>query len=782
MKLVKYSFAFILFWATLSSNAQTKMELEETYKDANSYFYFEDYEEALSLFLQVYRQQPDNANLNYKIGFCYLNIPGSKDKSIQYLKKATQNITKNYKEESILETKAPVDAIFYLGNAYFINNQIDNALTQYKKFTELTAGKSQWNIEYLNHQINTAKNSTILQRNPVNFLQVNLGENINDRFSNFNAVLSGDGKTIAFTTKRRFYQAVFISNLTSNGDWSAPKNITLDLQVDGNCSTLSLSYDGTELYLFKDDNHDGNIYVSRLKNGKWAPMIKLNKNINSESYETHACVSSDGKYLYFTSNRKGGYGDLDIYVSERISIDDWGVPKNLGSNINTKLNENTPFLSNDGTMLYFSSEGHNNVGGYDIFISQVNSKEEWTTPINLGYPINSTDDNLFYFPIGNGSQGLISLFDSDGFGEQDICQLELFIPKFMKNIVSSTSFAERTTDNNYKRIVVDTINSSGVALIDINYSDIPLEIDPKKRYKLFFEGRSFDIKEKPQFAEKTLAKAEQIKKIDLPISFVNQQNIDDSLKNEPIQERINLLKQFSDTNVNKVSIANIPDTQKSNYLKSIQSKTSFDYNKLSEILLMLSPSGSQPLLTRVLKKEWIFEEMGLNEKIIEFTQAFQSIEEKDAILISFAVLSDKIGIQSNATSKRSKNISNRNIANSLYLAYNQIVNSASPELSRLLAEILVNSPKIQSFEELILTFKNNYPDKYNEYLPELLRLLAKATINNYLKLSEEQKFDLYNNIIQPADTKSPNWWIYAIIAFILISAAGYYFYRRKGKN
>ncbi len=781
MNLIKYSFVIICL-AAMNLNAQTKLELEETYKDANSYFYFEDYEEALALFLQVYRNQPDNANLNYKIGFCYLNIPGSKEKSIQYLKKATQNTTKNYREESILETKAPIDVIFYLGNAYFVNNQIENALNQYKRFAELTKGKGQWNFDYLTHQVNAAKNSTVLQRNPVNFLQVNLGESINDRFSNFNAVLSGDGKTMAFTTKRRFYQAVFISNQTSNGDWSTPKNITLDLQVDGNCSTLSLSYDGAELYLFKDDNHDGNIYVSRLKNGKWTPMVKLNKNINSESYETHASISSDGKYLYFTSNRKGGYGDLDIYVSERTTGDDWGVPRNLGPSINTSLNENTPFLSTDGTMLYFSSEGHNNIGGYDIFISQLSSKEEWSTPINLGYPINTTDDNLFYFPIGNGSQGLVSIFDNDGFGEQDICQLELFIPKFMKNIVSSTSFAERTTDNNYKRIVVDTINSSGVALMDISYSDIPLKIDPNKRYKLFFEGRSFDIKEKPKFAEKTLVKAEQVKKTELPTSLISQQKIDDTLINEPIQKRINLLKQFSDTNNNKVSITNIPDTQKSTYLQNIDNKASFDYNKLSEILLILSPSGSQPLLTKVLKREWIFEDLGLIEKIIEFTQAFESVEEKDAILLSLAALSDKLGTHSNASSKRSKNISNRNAGNSLYYVYNQIVNSASPELSRLLAEVLVNNPKIQSFEELIQKFKKTYPDKYNEYLPELLRLLAKATISNYLKLSDEQKFELYNNIIQPADAKSPNWWIYIIIAFLLTSAVGYYKYKRKEKS
>ena len=138
MTSLKHILVFLICLLTITLSAQTKREIEETYKDANSYFYFEDYEEALALFLQVYRHQPDNANLNYKIGFCHLNIPGSKDKSIEYLKKAASNTTKNYNSESVLENKAPIDAIFYLGNAYFINNRIENALAEYNKFYNIT--------------------------------------------------------------------------------------------------------------------------------------------------------------------------------------------------------------------------------------------------------------------------------------------------------------------------------------------------------------------------------------------------------------------------------------------------------------------------------------------------------------------------------------------------------------------------------------------------------------------------------------------------------------------
>lgn len=780
---LKYILVSLICLLTITLRAQTKREIEETYKDANSYFYFEDYEEALALFLQVYKHQPDNSNLNYKIGFCYLNIPGSKDKSITYLKKATSNTTKNYNSESILENKAPIDAIFYLGNAYFINNQIENALAAYNKFYNITKGKGQWDIEYFDHQVNTAKKSVTIQKNPINYLQLNLGEKVNDRFANFNPTISGNGKTLAYTTKRKFYQAVFVSTLGSDGEWKTPQNITLDLQVDGNCSTLSLSYDGTELYLFKDDSHDGNIYVSHLQNGKWSPMAKLNKNINSEYYETHASVSPDGKFLYFTSNRKGGFGDLDIYVSERTSGDSWGIPRNLGATINTNFNENTPFVSNDGSMLYFSSEGHNNMGGYDIFISQLSSNGDWSMPINLGFPINTTDDNIFYQPIGNGSKGLLATFDTEGYGDQDICEVELFIPRFMKNIVSTSSFSERISDKGFKKIVIDTLNTEGIALMDMSNSDIDIKIDPLKRYKLFFEGKSFDIKAKTRIAETTQPNTVQ----PLAETTYNKQtqNTTDTATNpSPVLDRINLLKQFSDTN----SIASIQknknalDSQNNtNIPRKFDSPIESDNNNLAEILLLLAPSNTQPILAKILKKEWKFNKSHQNESIIEFTDAFHTFDEKDAITVALAAFADRI-INSEFVpeNKRSRNISKYN-SSAFSHFYNQIINAASTDLAKQLAGILVNNPDIKSIEELILNFKKNNPESYKQHLPELMRLLAQFAIGNYLNLSNDQKFNLYNNLTQTEIEKTSNWWIYILISFLLVSVLGLSFYFRKGK-
>jgi hypothetical protein len=174
------------------------------------------------------------------------------------------------------------------------------------------------------------------------------------------------------------------------------------------CYTTSLNSDGSELYLFKNDKYDGNIYVTTFKNGKWSDIVKLNKNINTKFYESHAAISSDGKKLYFTSNREGGLGELDLWMAERDPGGDWGLPVNLGNVVNSPYNEETPFISKDGLTLTFSSEGHGSIGGYDIFKS-TSTSGTWGKPVNIGYPLSTTDDDLGFEPFDNGTFAYYSM-------------------------------------------------------------------------------------------------------------------------------------------------------------------------------------------------------------------------------------------------------------------------------------------------------------------------------------------------------------------------------------
>jgi len=446
--------------------AQEYYELEELFLDANSWFTYEDYEEAIPLFLRVLEADSLNYNVMFKIGFSYLHIPGQKAKSIPYLENAIQNTTNNYRNNTYTEKQAPVDALFYLGNAYLVNNRIDEAIDVYSGFqnaitkTKKLANKDIYDVDYVERQFDACRNAIQFQNKPVSFIASNIGNPINTRFNEFNAVVSGDGSTLIFTTSLQFYDAIFYSKKDSSGQWGYPINLMGQLGIDDKSATTGLSFDGTELYIYRDDNFDGNIYVSFFRNGMWTKVKKLGENINTKYWESHASLSPDNQQLYFVSNRVGGFGDLDIYVAQRLSDSTWSVPENLGGTINSRWNENTPFLTPDGNRLFFSSEGHEGMGGYDIFYSE-KTENTWSTPVNIGYPINSTDNDIFFAPNENGSFAYCSQFSKKGFGGQDIYQFQLLdLPGYNNLTVEGVETYDNELDRNKRDFSINIINKA----------------------------------------------------------------------------------------------------------------------------------------------------------------------------------------------------------------------------------------------------------------------------------------------------------------------------------
>ena len=222
------------------------------------------------------------------------------------------------------------------------------------------------NLEYIDQQIQACNNAIQFKENPVILSKKSLGSDFNQGSINENAAVSFDGNTMVYTERSGIVNIILFSK-KERGVWQPPVEITADLMAGEDCSSCSLNKDGTELFLYKTDNYDGAIYSSNYADGAWTPIKKLNKNINTKFYESHASVSSDGKRLYFTSNRGNEVGNLDIYVSEKDGTGDWGPAVNLGKTINTPFNEDTPFITEDDSFLFFSSEGHKSMGGYDIF-------------------------------------------------------------------------------------------------------------------------------------------------------------------------------------------------------------------------------------------------------------------------------------------------------------------------------------------------------------------------------------------------------------------------------
>jgi len=417
-----FAFALIVH-ISLSAQETEQVDLKEYFVDAEYFFAQEDYTDALYDYLEIYNNgYNENANINYRIGICYLNIPGQKEKSVDFLLESLKNVSPKYKESSLKQTYAPVDAYLYLGNAYRVNNQLSKAIESYNKYKELAG--SQGESKYADQQIQACNTAIRFMDSPVKVRITDVGDSVNGESSNYKAVISGDGLTMAYMNELPFYNAVYVSGYR-DGVWTSPVNITPQIQSDGDQYVSSLSFDGNTLYLTREDAFNSDIYKSTRNNEKWSKSDPVaGEDINTKYWESHASISRDGKTLYFTSNRKGGFGEMDIYKTTLQDNNQWSKPVNVGNVINSGLNEDTPFITENDSVLYFSSQGNENMGGYDIFKSKLGPANQWSTPENLGYPINTTDDNLFYYPWHNARIIYASLIRPEGFGKEDIYAIQ----------------------------------------------------------------------------------------------------------------------------------------------------------------------------------------------------------------------------------------------------------------------------------------------------------------------------------------------------------------------
>lgn len=472
--------------------SQAKLEIRNMFFEAESWILFEDYEEALPIYDRLLTFFPTNANFKYRLGQCYLYKPGEKDKAIAYLEDAVKNINPKYKEGKYKETGAPYDALYYLANAYRINNQIDKAIETYELFRQNMDEKI-YNPEIVEEQIQSCRHARELMNTPLYVKEINLGTNINEGSSEFNPVISQDESIMVYSKSERFYDAILYST-RSNGVWSSPLNLNEALMIDQDLYPTSISKDGKTLYLYSSAGYDGIIYSSTFANGNWGPLVKLNENINTKYWESHATISHDEKKLYFTSNRKNSIGGLDIYVSEKDSLGNWGPAVNLGPVINTKYHEDTPFLSRDDKTLFFSSRGHYNMGGYDIFYSTMLENGQWSVPMNAGYPLNSTDDDVFFKPVNEGYEGYIAKFTPYGYGDQDIYRVEVFSDehprKFtVRGIATIADLLHMNADTRIRVSALDIKNPDQLVVVYSNPQTGEYELQlAQGNYEVTYEG------------------------------------------------------------------------------------------------------------------------------------------------------------------------------------------------------------------------------------------------------------------------------------------------------
>lgn len=478
---------FVLF--TLRINAIPAFideNYKAIYKQAEDFFVNENYTAALPLYMQLDSMDKGNANLSFKIGFCYLEGATYKTKAIPYLETAIKNIAKEYEEGDINEKQAPLSASYYLAKAYHLNYEFDKAIEMYQRYiADLgTDPKLAGETEEINHDIEACNYGKELVKTPKAVTIENLGEGINTKYPEYAPVVSLDEQTIIFTTRREggasesklpngeFYEDIFVSAYDGS-KWGKAVPIGTNINTNGHEATINLSADGQKLLIYKDDGGNGNIYISDLKGNEWSAPEYASAPINSSAWESHACFSSDNRVLYFVSNRGGGYGGRDIYKCLKLPNGNWGPAQNLGDVINTKYDEDAVFIHPDGRQIFFSSKGHKSMGGFDIFTSFINDENgNWSTPVNYGYPVNTTDDDVFLITTADGRRAFFSSDKEGGFGEKDIYLIKFpeneprDITILIGNIVNNT----KENISNNKILIIDTANGDTIQVMTANSS------------------------------------------------------------------------------------------------------------------------------------------------------------------------------------------------------------------------------------------------------------------------------------------------------------------------
>lgn len=429
---------FFSFAQTLKNSDST---FEDSFYEADGLMEEKNFQNALHILLSLFDTDSTNANINYLIGICYLHTATDKDLSVKYLENALHNVDPNAQSDSHKERKSPPDALLYLGKAYHIIYKFDDAVEMFNEFKlktdKVTIKNKKDLLAESDRYIQICKNAKEIIKFPLNLKAKNLGDSINSHYSDHSPVISADESILIFTSKRegstgglicddgQYFEDIYICN-KENQQWSVPKGISQNINSSGHEASIGLSSNGQNLLIYKDDNNNGNIYLSRLTGNEWSVPVAFEEPVNSKYNEKDASISPDESYLYFSSNRPGGYGGYDIYMSKKLPNEKWGLPINMGSKINTPYDELSPFIHPDEKTLIYSSQGHNSIGGFDVFYTTVNVEDATTTEsLNIGYPINTTDDDIFYVITPDGKRAYYSSYMKGGYGYTDIYMIEL---------------------------------------------------------------------------------------------------------------------------------------------------------------------------------------------------------------------------------------------------------------------------------------------------------------------------------------------------------------------
>lgn len=384
---------------------------------------------ALPYFLYANNFNPNNVELNIMIGDCYLRSTDEREQAIRYLEKA-------------VSMSSPLKSRAYelLGEAYHMAYEFDEAiqnLTQCKNFLDVKSKTYRDDLRRIDKRITECRTAKELIKDPVRAFIDNLGSVVNTAYSEYAPLINADGSALYFTSLRPDIEGSSFDDATNynedsyteniyvtyrkNNEWTRPKNLGKPIKTPDNDAAAGISPSGDILFVFLAEN-GGDLGYTTLNGDTWTPKKSLGNAINSPAHEASASLSPDGRTLYFVSNRNDPEGNHQIYYSNRDVEGAWTPAKPIGAPIASGYDERAVFIHPNGKTLYFSSNGHNTMGGYDIFRSEFENGR-WTPPVNMGYPINTPEDDLFFMLDASGRYAYFSSFRKGGFGQHDLYRI-----------------------------------------------------------------------------------------------------------------------------------------------------------------------------------------------------------------------------------------------------------------------------------------------------------------------------------------------------------------------
>jgi len=424
-------FFFLAIGTTLFAQPKNKL-LKKRLRQAKKQLSYENYQLALPVFQDLWKLDSNNTEINFGLAKCLYVVRLNKQESFKYFKKSLSDYPKAY---------------YYLGILYRYRLKFEASKQCFLNYKKTLTNQMGDEYDETMRQLSKTQMASESYKAPQEVIVRNLGENINSPYPDYAPFITPDEQSLYFTSRRPNlehperdpygfpFEDIYVSN-KRKGKWEQAENIETPVNSSIHDACLGFSKDGQIMYIYRTepDMISGDIYISKFENTQWSIPRKYTKALNYPySTEASLTITQDEQTIYFSSDRAGGYGGKDLYRITRLPNGQWSLPLNLGAWINTPYDEDAPYVALDGRTLYFSSKGHEGLGDYDIYVTHMDSNGIWQQPKNLGYPINTVFNDIFFIQSYDGKTNYFSSDRPEGLGSMD--NYEIQFPDFKRDYV-----------------------------------------------------------------------------------------------------------------------------------------------------------------------------------------------------------------------------------------------------------------------------------------------------------------------------------------------------------